>query len=152
MAFNVAIWYTKFASRLAGKEKYVPFFFVCVVFVYMKSVIYWLIIYYATFFIFFTVMFACSIASQRLKQKMFTGAWKWLLVYSKTSRWDTSTDQSSPWLMCDVCDYNSQLSQLCLKGCPPCQTFKNLDFCQRPRNNSTSCSIISPAAHRPQSD
>ena len=22
MAFNVALWYTKFASRLAGKEKY----------------------------------------------------------------------------------------------------------------------------------
>lgn len=54
--------------------------------------------------------------------------------------------------LCDVCDYNSQLSQLCLKGCPPCQTFKNLDFCQRPWNNSTSCSSISPAAHRPQSD
>lgn len=24
MAFNVALWYTKFASRLAGKEKLVP--------------------------------------------------------------------------------------------------------------------------------
>lgn len=28
MAFNVAIWYTKFASRLAGKEKYVLLLYV----------------------------------------------------------------------------------------------------------------------------
>lgn len=32
MAFNVAVWYTKFASRLAGKEKYAfVFLSVCIV-------------------------------------------------------------------------------------------------------------------------
>lgn len=57
MAFNVAVWYTKFASRLAGKEKYVLPVSVCV-FIHVKQVIYCLILdlyfSYVTFLCYYT--------------------------------------------------------------------------------------------------
>lgn len=52
----------------------------------------------------FSATFACLVtAFQRLKQKMCTGAWKWLQAYLNASRWDILTSYTNHiLLMCNV--------------------------------------------------